>query len=288
MEHFRDMRHPSRPRNIKDHFLTQEVFSVSWNETNDIGQTEGVVTSELDKYYRSTNYLSHQKDKSGLLGSFYRLAQKYMLSFKLRVLRPFLNPKASVLDYGCGLGDFVSFLNRNGYRAEGYEPSQYAAEIAQRNGRAVTASDPFSRPLPNPVYDMITLWHVLEHIPKTDRILSICHNTLKENGTLVLALPNPDSKDAQVYGAEWAAWDVPRHLWHFTPAGIINKMRGLDFVLESTHPLKLDAYYVSLLSEGYKKSALRWFKAICNGLSSNYEARKTGNYSSLIYVFRKC
>lgn len=285
MEHFRNTHHFSRPTTIRDHFLTQEAFSVSWNETNDIGQTKGVNTSKLDKYYRSTNYLSHQKEKSGLMGMVYRLAQNYTLSFKLRTLKPLLSQNASVLDYGCGLGDFVSYLNRKGYSAQGYEPSLDAVEIAQKKRLPVSASSPF--PQSNAAFDMITLWHVLEHIPDTDYILSMCHRALKEDGILVLALPNPNAKDAQTYGAQWAAWDVPRHLWHFTPAGIIKKMHHLDFTHESTYPLKLDAYYVSLLSEGYKNSRFRWLKGFWNGLISNLEAQKTGNYSSLIYVFRK-
>ena len=135
---------------------------------------------------------------------------------------------------------------------------------------------------------MTTLWHVLEHIPDVDRAISLFHQSLRQQGLLVLALPNPNAKDAQVYGAHWAAWDVPRHLWHFTPQGIKSKLEHFGFVLKGTYPLPLDAFYVSLLSEGYKKSSFRWLRAFWNGMKSNLSARKTGNYSSLIYIFQKC
>ena len=279
-------KNPTRPANIVDHYLTQESFSVSWDASNLVGQTTGVDLSRLDNYYGGNKYASHQKNKAGFFGFFYRLAQSQALSYKCRLLTPMLPKQAAVLDYGCGIGDFLAHMQDKGYQVQGYEPSKSAEAIVKERGVSVVSWDTLSNR--KSVYNMITLWHVLEHIPDIDGAISLFHQSLWQQGLLVLALPNPNAKDAQVYGADWAAWDVPRHLWHFTPQGIKNKLEHFGFELKGTHPLPLDAFYVSLLSEGYKKSSFRWLRAFWNGMKSNLSARKTGNYSSLIYIFQKC
>ena len=273
------MKHPI---NIKDHFLTNESFEVYWDEAQTLGATQGVDHDQLHLYYKSEDYLSHQKDRSDLKALLYKLAQKAMLRYKMQKLSPHLFKHARVLDYGCGVGAFLTYLNQKGYKVQGVEPITSARKIAQEQGIAVFQALP-----QDTTYDMITLWHVLEHIPDPKEALHAFYKHLTPKGTLVLALPNPSSWDAQYYAEYWAGWDVPRHLWHFTPEGIKKMAASAGFTLEKQHPLWLDAFYVSLLSETYQNKKAPWLGAMVKGFLSNLRGIKTGQFSSLIYVFKK-
>ena len=270
------------PINIKDHFLTNESFELHWDEARTVGATQGVDLEQLHLYYKSEDYLSHQKDRSDLKVLLYKIAQRTMLRYKMQKLSPYLSKRAKVLDYGCGVGAFLAYLSQNGFHVQGVEPNPSARKIAQQQGVSVSQSLPEAG-----TYDMITLWHVLEHIPDPKEALRSFYKYLTPKGTLVLALPNPTSWDAQHYAAYWAGWDVPRHLWHFTPEGIQKMAASMGFTLEKQHPLWLDAFYVSLLSESYQNKKAPWLGAIYKGFLSNLRAMKTGQFSSLIYVFKK-
>lgn len=279
------MPNPSRPRIVKDHFLSQDSFEICWDNNNEIGQTQGVVLQQLSNYYESQQYASHQKSKNGLFGVAYRLAQKYTFRYKWRVIKPFLRPSSKVLDYGCGLGEFINFLQPKGIHVQGYEPNKSVANQAQENKIPVShTQECLNGPY---TYNLISLWHALEHIPDADAALQRFHKLLSDNGILVLALPNPNALDAQWYGPTWAAWDVPRHLWHFTPKGIVKKVEAQGFTLTCTHPLILDAFYVAILSERYQKKRFPWLQGLWRGYLSNRAARQSGNYSSMVYIFSK-
>ena len=134
---------------------------------------------------------------------------------------------------------------------------------------------------------MITAWHVVEHLPDPRVFFEQALKSLADNGKLFVALPNYNSWDANKYGAMWAAYDVPRHLWHFSPKGLISMAKDCGFETEKTYPLRLDAYYVSLLSEQNRQSKFTWLKAFWSGWRSNWAAKQSKNYSSLIYVLQK-
>ncbi|GAB3037611.1 hypothetical protein GCM10027185_45080 [Spirosoma pulveris] len=136
-------------------------------------------------------------------------------------------------------------------------------------------------------FDIISLWHVLEHIPNLNESINQLHYLLAEQGTLIIAVPNSDSYDAQFFKEYWAAYDVPRHLHHFTPSTIQPLFNKYGFKLVKQLPMVFDAFYIAMLSTRYKTGKTDYLKSVQIGLSSNAEAGKTGNYSSLIYLFKK-
>ena len=144
-----------------------------------------------------------------------------------------------------------------------------------------------SLPLEEGKYKLISMWHVLEHIYSLNEHLSKIHRLLSQSGILIVAVPNPESYDAKHYDKFWAAYDLPRHLYHFTQKSIRQLFEKHNFELVSTHPMKFDSYYVSMLSEKYKSGKSNYLKAFWNGFISNFKAvGKNQNYSSLIYIFK--
>jgi predicted SAM-dependent methyltransferase len=137
-------------------------------------------------------------------------------------------------------------------------------------------------------FDVITLWHVLEHLPNLENQLSTFKRLLKSNGTLIIAVPNYKSYDALYYKSFWAAFDVPRHLWHFSEDSISKLVSKQNMRVEKTLPMKFDSYYVSLLSEKYKNGVSNIFNAVRVGWLSNFKAKRSGEYSSLIYIVKNC
>jgi predicted SAM-dependent methyltransferase len=111
---------------------------------------------------------------------------------------------------------------------------------------------------------------------------------LKDEGIAFIALPNHKSWDTQYYKKQWAAWDVPRHLYHFSMDTFSNLAKKHGFKIVEILPMKFDAFYVSLLSEKYRTNKMNYIKALFQGMKSNRWAKKNNNnYSSLIYVLRK-
>ncbi|MEZ5026272.1 MAG: class I SAM-dependent methyltransferase [Chitinophagales bacterium] len=246
---------------------------------------------EIGKYYTAPDYLSHQSHTKGLIQSIYRYARNYMKSKKLQLIQKAMGKENefSLLDYGCGTGDFLSYVQQNKINAFGVEPDAHARTVAKRINQVETYSVEQSSTIENGKFDVITLWHVLEHIHDLHQQIGQFNAWLKPKGKLVIAVPNIESYDAQYYGKFWDALDVPRHIYHFSPACIAKIMEQHQFKLTNTHPLFLDAYYISMRSEWHKGTSKFWayFKAIWRGFLSNQSAKKSGNYSSLIYIFEK-
>ena len=271
-----------RPKEVKDHFLSQEVFSIDWSNPQ-LGKTLLNADCDLQRYYQSDDYISHQNQKTGLLGSLYSWAQQYMFRQKLKTIRKHQPRINRLLDFGCGVGGFMDFLAKKGIQVSGVESNENAAKIARNKGLHVTAK------LEESVQknDCITLWHVLEHMKDPQEILKSLQPLLEEDGLLVLALPNPNAWDASYYKEYWAAWDVPRHLWHFTSNGIEEMAALSGFQQIASYPMPLDAFYVSLLSESYKKNGFKWFRALWNGACSTIYGFQSKEFSSQLYLFRK-
>lgn len=239
----------------------------------------------LGEYYKSETYISHTTRKNSLFDWIYTLARRFTLTRKLKQIEQHVK-KGSILDYGCGTGDFLNHAKTKHWRATGVEPSEIARVKAQSFNLPVA---PSLSELTGP-FDVITLWHVLEHVHDLQNILAELRSKLKPGGYFFIAVPNPESFDAYHYEAKWAAYDVPRHLWHFSQKNmeqLLNKS-GLEIVEKL--PMKLDAYYVSMLSEKYQSpdqnGLINFVKGAWLGLRSNLKASKTGNYSSLIYIAR--
>ena len=268
---------------IKDHFLTQEIFEIKETETKGIYRTSPV-PENLDKYYDSSDYISHHQDSGSLKEKLYKFLQGFNLKYKKNILTKELTAKDKVLDYGCGAGEFLKFIE-NDFQTYGFEPNESARNYAsQKLSKTIILSK--LDLIENESLDAITLWHVFEHIDNQEDILQIFHNKLKTNGLLIIAVPNPTSYDAQHYKEFWAAYDVPIHFWHFSKKAIEILFQRENMRLEKVLPMKFDSFYVSLLSEKYKTGKMNYFSAFFVGLRSNWKARRTNEYSSLIYVLK--
>ncbi|WP_314058886.1 class I SAM-dependent methyltransferase [Empedobacter brevis] len=269
---------------LNDYFLTGEKFELFEDLKTEVLYTLPQPIENLGKYYESKNYISHTDGKKSIFERFYQMAKQINLNNKLELIDQIAKGK-KVLDYGCGVGDFLEHLQKNGYNVLGMEPNDSAKKIAQSKigAEKVTSTELEQN---NQKFDIITLWHVLEHIPNLNEIIIQLKNHLTEDGRLIIAVPNHKSYDAVYYGKYWAAYDVPRHLWHFSATSMNKLFNNFGMKIESTHPMKLDSFYVSLLSEKYKGNKLGFINALRVGLKSNSKAKKTGEYSSLIYIIK--
>lgn len=270
----------------KDHTVSNELFTILIDEV-----TELLVTSprpndlSLSKYYESEDYISHSDSNKSLFDRIYQIVRNYTLSQKIKLINSFDSQEKILLDLGAGTGDFLLKCQKDGWKVEGVEPSMNARKLAEE--KTGTKLKTQISELGTQRYDVITMWHVLEHVPNLTEYVSQLEELLKPDGTIVVAVPNHKSFDASYYGNFWAAYDVPRHLWHFSQTAIRNLFARENMKVTQTLPMKFDAFYVSLLSEKYKKGKMNVLKAFNIGLRSNLQAKRTNEYSSLIYVIKK-
>ena len=269
---------------VKDHFLTQEEFEIKETTIAGIYKTSPV-PENLSKYYDSKDYISHHQDSGRLKEKLYKFLQNFNLNYKRKILVDFVGLNKKILDYGCGAGEFVKYIERD-FVTFGFEPSESAKQYAIDKVQQTTIIDNLDF-INDGTLDAITLWHVFEHVENQDEMLNKFHSKLKENGVLIIAVPNPTSYDALKYKEFWAAYDVPRHIYHFSKSGMEKLMNNENWKIKKIKPLLLDSFYISMLSEKYQKSALSWVKGMIFGLISNIKASKTGEYSSLIYIIEK-
>ncbi len=269
--------------NCKDHTVSNEVYQVMINKEYDMLVTNPVPKNLAD-YYKSEDYISHTDSKKSLIDKVYQSVKNYTLKRKLKLIDSFETPSKNILDVGAGTGDFLNICKNNGWNTIGVEPSIDAINIAAQKG--VFLKENVSQ-LENKEFDVITLWHVLEHVENLSEYISTLNNLLSDKGRLIIAVPNFKSYDANYYKEFWAAFDVPRHLWHFSQKSIAKLFSEVDMVVEKTIPMKFDSFYVSLLSEKYTSGTMNPIKAFYRGLLSNIKAKSTKEYSSLIYVLKK-
>ena len=268
-----------------DHHLTQESFALVRCKrcqhlfTNPRPNEKGIAP-----YYQSPDYISHTSKSQGIISPLYRLARKFNLQSKTKLIKKFHN-QGSLLDYGCGTGNFLHHVNQlKGWHTRGIEPSVTARSSAQSLGLTVdedlTADN-------QDKFDVITAWHVIEHVHQLRATIQGLRKRMHDKSVFLMALPNPHSYDAIYYGKHWAGYDVPRHLHHFTESSISRLLSESKLKLIETVPMTLDAYYVSILSEKYQKSSFGFVKGLKTGFISNHKARKTHQYSSLIHIISK-
>lgn len=268
----------------KDYTVSEKLFQLKyWDEYDMLVTYPQPKIDELDSYYESEDYISHTDSKKSLIDKLYQNVKRIMLNKKLKIVSSFNKNKGSLLDVGAGTGDFLNAAKNDGWSISGVEPNSKARNLANQK-KIYLVEDIYQ--LPTQKYDVITLWHVLEHVPNLFEYIETLKSLLKKNGTLIIAVPNYKSYDAKYYKEFWAAYDVPRHLWHFSSNGIKKLFAKFNFKLENTLPMTYDAYYVSLLSEKYKNSSFQKLKALKTGFLSNLKAKHSGEYSSLIYCFK--
>ena len=270
---------------IKDHFLSQETFEIKETETPGVFKTSPI-PSNISKYYESEDYISHHQDSGSLKEKLYKFLQSFNLQYKKTILLDRVHLQAKVLDYGCGAGEFVKFIEKD-FQTFGFEPNEDARNAAIKKTEKTKIIDDLNL-IEDESLDAITLWHVFEHVENQSEMLDIFYSKLKKKGLLIIAVPNPTSYDAKHYKEFWAAYDVPRHVFHFSKKGMENLIsKNSNWKLRKMKPLLLDSYYISMLSEKYKKSPLFWAKAMFYGTISNIKAAFSYEFSSLIYIIEK-
>ncbi len=270
---------------VKDHSVSKETFDLYRDESLDLVYTHPQPSeSQLPKYYDSEDYISHTDGQRSLFEKVYQFVKNIALKNKLRLINSCQKNKGKILDIGAGTGDFLVVAKANGWQITGIEPSHKAKEIALKKGVHFVEN---TSNLENNSFEVITMWHVLEHVPNIENQIKELKRLLKPNGIILIAVPNFNSFDAKHYGLFWAAYDVPRHLWHFSKTAIDKLFQKEEMKLIEILPMKFDAFYVSLLSEKYKTGKMNYFKAFSVGLQSNWKGNKNKEYSSHIYVIKK-
>ena len=269
---------------VKDYSVSQETFDLYHDEELDMLITHPQPSLEnLGKYYESVDYISHTDNKRSLFEKCYHFIKSIALKNKLNLVNSLQPAKGSILDIGAGTGDFLSVVKENGWNTIGVEPSEKAKSIAKQKGVSFVEQ---TSELENNSFDVITMWHVLEHVPNLDNQIKELKRLLKPNGSLIIAVPNFKSFDAKQYGNFWAAYDVPIHFWHFSKTAIKKLFAKEEMELVKVLPMKFDSFYVSLLSEKYKTGKMNFVKAFFIGLQSNWKAKQNFEYSSHIYVLK--
>ena len=239
---------------------------------------------KIGKYYKSQEYYSHQENNTGFIPRVYEAVKKVNLRHKYTLATKGLTV-GKLLDIGCGVGDFLHTAEEKGWECIGVEPSEEAKAIARKRIKANVVDSADLEQMAGQSFDVITMWHVLEHVDNLKWQVEQLQRLIKPGGRIVIAVPNYKSYDGQYNKEHWAAYDVPRHLNHFNKS-VINKIfksKGLQ--LQVTDKLIWDAYYISFMSEQYSRHKFPLIKGAYQGLVSNCKARRSGEWSSMVYVF---
>lgn len=271
-------------------FLKTKDFSVSGEEFELLLDTELNMLrthpepGDLENYYNSEVYISHTDSSKTLVDKLYHYIKRRNLRKKVRLINKYTTSDKTLLDIGAGTGSFLECAKHNGWETFGIEPNKKARDLAINKSLDLKENIDL---LEKKGFQVITLWHVLEHLPNLDLQINKIVSLLNEDGALILAVPNFQSYDANYYGKYWAAYDVPRHLSHFSQLSIKKLFTQNGMRVVETRPMIFDSFYVSLLSEKYKHGKANFLKAFLVGLKSNISAWRTKEYSSLLYILKK-
>lgn len=273
----------------KDHFVSGETFEIAKCKTCGFKYTDSIPEPEkMAPYYQSEEYISHSNTQKGLINKLYHTVRDIMLKRKAKLISGLTGGK-KLLDIGCGTGYFPYYMKKQGYDSYGMELDEKAREFAAENfGLKVESPEALLNGKHTGEYNIITLWHVMEHLHDPARYMKWIKDSLENEGVLIIALPNCSSYDAKTYKEFWAAYDVPRHLWHFEPSTFEKYIAQFGFKLSSVKRLPFDAYYNSMMSARYAQKPLSFIHGTIVGFISNLKSFFNRNTtSSVIYVLRK-
>jgi SAM-dependent methyltransferase len=275
---------------VKDYMVSHEMFTIWQCMKCSLRFTQDVPDKEsIGPYYKSEDYISHTDTDKGLVNKLYQKVRGFTIRQKTALIRKQTGVQhGSLLDVGCGTGAFLHAMKSEGWKVTGVEPDSGARTIAKKQyGLDVQAAENLFG-LPEASFDAITLWHVLEHVHELHGYIEQIKSLLKPSGKIFIAVPNYQSGDADIYRLKWAAYDVPRHLYHFSPASMDALMKKHGMKIESKIPMWFDSFYISMLSSRYKNGKTKWIGAGLSGLRSNFNALlNKDKCSSLIYVIGK-
>lgn len=272
---------------VKDFSVSGEEFNLIENSEYGFLETKPQPSSDkLPEYYKSEDYISHTDTQRNLFEKVYHLVRRYSLKKKLNLINSCSAEGKNLLDVGCGTGDFLQVAQQNNWTVSGIEPNEQARGIAnKKTNSSVFETEQLLKFKANS-FDVITLWHVLEHVPNLEDHVAVLKKLLTSNGTLIIAVPNYNSFDAKHYKNFWAALDVPRHLWHFNRSSVSKLVGKHAMEVIKIKPMLFDAFYVSMLSEKYKTGKMNPIKGFWIGMVSNIKSISTKEASSLIYVIK--
>jgi SAM-dependent methyltransferase len=255
----------------KDHTVSNETFEI-WECTGcTLRFTQNIPPADaIGRYYQSADYVSHSDTKKGVVNQLYHLVRSITLRSKRKLVENMTTLKqGNLLDVGAGTGAFAAAMQKAGWNVKGLEPDAIARQNAKAHHRLELETLEALHQQPAAHYDAITMWHVLEHVHDLHQYINTFHRILKTTGTLIVAVPNYTSADAEMYKEDWAAYDVPRHLYHFSPHSIDILMEQHQMQVVAHKPMWFDSVYVSMLSEKYKNGSTSYANALLNGELSN-------------------
>lgn len=274
----------------KDHLVSGQNFSVMICDSCHFAFTQDFPEeNEIGKYYEAAEYISHTDTQKGIINKLYHLARKISLNSKARLIQKYTGKsKGDILDIGAGTGYFLDKMRTLGWNISGIEKSEQTRLYAKNTfGIESLDSESLFQTEENSK-DAVSMWHVLEHVEKLNETLATIHTILKKDGVAFIALPNKDSIDAKAYKENWAAYDVPRHLWHFSEPDFRYLAEKHGFILEAIKPMHFDVFYISMLSEKNKNTPLASLIGLTKG--EFYFLRSLGNVrksSSITYILKK-
>jgi 2-polyprenyl-3-methyl-5-hydroxy-6-metoxy-1,4-benzoquinol methylase len=274
----------------KDYTVSKEDFDI-WHCDNCKARftQKAPDQNNISPYYQSEAYISHSNTNKGLINTLYQWVRNFTLGQKRKLIAKLSGKKTGeLLDIGCGTGEFLATMKEAGWEVQGLEPDPGARDQALKNhGLQVGASEKLFE-LTNESFDVITMWHVMEHVHQLHEYFDKIQSLLKPGGILIVAVPNYESLDAKHYGEFWAAYDVPRHLYHFSANSMKLLFQTYKLKFSEMRPMHFDAFYVSLLSEKYKHGNMRPFSAAITGFRSFLTSLShSEKCSSIMYVGKK-
>lgn len=280
------------PNQIKviDFSVTKQEFELIYNSELQLYKTNPQPAEiELPEYYKSDDYISHTDANKSFFDKLYQTVKRITLKSKLNLIDKYVvTNEKKLLDIGCGTGDFLLAAQKKNWSVVGVEPNKNPADLANKklNSESKIYASLDALMNTHQKFSIITLWHVLEHVPDYDQYITKIKTLLNPNGTLIIAVPNFNSFDAKYYKSYWAAYDVPRHLWHFSIFSITSIFSNHQMKVINIKPLRFDSFYVSLLSEKYKTGRNKFLKPFLVGLLSNFKTLLNKECSSLIYIIQ--
>ncbi len=273
----------------KDHTVSHETFKiVKCNSCGFVFTNPRPGPDAIGKYYQSEDYISHSNSSKGLFNLLYQQIRRIAIQSKVKLIKSKNPTKRSILDYGSGTGEFLNAMKSEGWNTMGIEPSLQAKEMSIKNYNLdIEEPDSLSK-IANENFGVITLWHVLEHVHQLGNTIEQLNRILDKNGILIIAVPNHEAWDANFYKEYWAAYDVPRHLYHFSKNDVIRLFTQLGLKLMEIRPMFFDPFYISLLSEKYLNGKPSYLNAIKAGIATTRAGKiDVTKNSSLIYIFKK-
>ena len=271
---------------VRDHSVSQESFVVWQCSDCKLRFTQDAPDeASIGRYYQSADYISHTNTSKGLVNQLYQKVRNITLEQKAALVMRQTTSKGKLLDLGAGIGAFLHTMQQKGWEVTGIEPDAGArAQARQLYGLELQESQTLYT-LPEGSFDAITLWHVLEHVHALHEYIIKLKELLKPGGKLVIAVPNYEALDSDTYKLYWAAYDVPRHLYHFSPKSMEALMSRHGLRILDKKPMWFDSFYISLLSSQYKNGKTKWLGAGWTGLRSNINALfNRDQCSSLVYI----